>query len=144
MFLNCQIPLVSFFLSWDQKLFRDLSLSLDLTWSGCFFTIEIFFIESSLGNKKNVIIKLFEPSERRKYIFCDLKSVRGVSNTPGARVFAQVLRYMRNQYFYRNIIVERKIGAPVKNIFLTQRKFIYINGRTTKTRKVISFRASRR
>ena len=34
-----------------------------------FFNIVIFFIESSSVNKKNVIIKLAEPSERRKYVF---------------------------------------------------------------------------
>ena len=51
-------------------------------------------------NKKNIIIKLFEPSERRKYVFCGLKSAQGVIKTPGARVFALVLRYMRNQYIF--------------------------------------------
>ena len=44
-----------------------------LKWSGSFYNIVIFFIESS-SVKKNLIIKLFEPSERGKYVFCGLKS----------------------------------------------------------------------
>ena len=63
-----------------------------------------FFIELSSGNKKNIIIKLFEPSERRKYVFCGLKSADIVAGTISARVFALVLRYMQNQYSYRNFI----------------------------------------
>ena len=51
-------------------------------------------------NKKNVLIKIFEPTERRKYVFCGLKSALGVIMAPCARVFAPVLRYMRNQYLY--------------------------------------------
>ena len=58
----------------------------------------------SSGYKKNIIIKLFEPSERRKYVFCGLKSAQVVADTMCARVFALVLRYMQNQYLYRNII----------------------------------------
>ena len=53
-----------------------------------------FFIEFSSGNKKNIIIKLFEPSERKKYVFCGLKSADIVAGTISARVFALVLRYM--------------------------------------------------
>ena len=61
----------------------------------------IIFIELSSGNKKNVIIKLFE---RRKYVFCGLKSADSVTGTISARVFALFLRYMQNQYSYRNFI----------------------------------------
>ena len=64
----------------------------------------ILFIELSSGNKKNIIIKLFEPSERRKYVFCGLKSADSVTGTISARVFALVLRYMQNQYSYRKFI----------------------------------------
>ena len=63
-----------------------------------------FFIELSSGNKKNIIIKLFEPSERRKYVFCGLKIADIVAGTISASVFALVLRYMQNQYSYRNFI----------------------------------------
>jgi len=55
-----------------------------------------FFIELSSGNKKNIIIKLFEPSERRKYVFCGLKSAGIVAGTISAHVFALVLSYMQN------------------------------------------------
>ena len=92
----------------------------------------ILFIELSSGNKKNIIIKFFEPSERRKYVFCGLKSADIVADTICLVVFGLVLRYMQNQYSYRNLIFKRKIEAPKMNIFLTLRKFIYINGRTTK------------
>ena len=36
---------------------------------------------------------------------------------------------------YMNIIFQRKIEAPIRNILHTLRKFIYINGRTTKPTK---------
>ena len=74
-----------------------------LKWSGSFFNMVTFFIELSSGNKKNIIIKLFEPSERRKYV-CGLKSADIVAGTISASVFALVLRYMQNQYSYRNFI----------------------------------------
>ena len=54
-----------------------------------------FFIELSSGNKKNIIIKLFEPSERRKYVFCGLKSADIVAGTISAHVFALVLDICR-------------------------------------------------
>ena len=79
--------------------------SSELVVSGSFFDIVIFLIESNSVNKNNIIITLFGPSERRKYVFCGLKSAPGVNKTPGARVFALVLRYLRNQYLYRNIII---------------------------------------
>jgi len=64
----------------------------------------ILFIEPSSGNKKNIIIKPLEPSERRKYVPCGLKSADIVAGKISARVFALVLRYMQKQYSYRNFI----------------------------------------
>ena len=50
---------------------------IDLKGSGSFFNIVIFFIESIQWTKKNVIIKLFEPSERRIFFLWPEKLVRG-------------------------------------------------------------------
>ena len=49
-----------------------------LKWSGSFFNIVIFFIESSSVNKKNEIIKLFEPYERRNMFFVAWKAREGL------------------------------------------------------------------
>ena len=55
-------------------------------------------------NKKNVIIKLFEPSERRKYVFCGLKSAQVVANTTCARVICSISNIYAEPVFVRNII----------------------------------------
>ena len=78
---------------------------------GKFFNIVRFFIDLSSVNKKNVLIKIFEPTERRKYVFCGLKSALGVIMTLCARVFALVLRYMRNQYLY---IWPQNVFSPLR------------------------------
>ena len=59
--------------------------------------------------------------------FCGLKSADIVADTICVRVFSLVLRYMQNQYSYRNFIFKRKIEAPKMNIFLTLRNsYIYM------------------
>jgi len=66
------------------------------------------FIELSSGNKKNTIIKLLEPSERRKYASRGLKSADIVAGTTSASALAPVPRYMQNQHSYRNFIFKER------------------------------------
>jgi len=56
----------------------------------------ILFIELSSGNRRNIVVGLFEPSERRKCVFCGLKGADVVAGTMSARVFALVLGYMQS------------------------------------------------
>ena len=53
----------------------------------------IFFIESSSVNKKNVILCFLGLLRGENTFFCGLKSAPWVIKTPGARVFALVLRH---------------------------------------------------
>ena len=94
-----------------------------LKWSGR------FFVEWSSMNKKNIIIKLFEPYERRKYIFCGLKSTPGVIMTPGLYVFAVIIKFLWIFKKYFSLINRKKIS------FLIHFEFTFYSFRKVKSYK---------
>ena len=84
-------------------------------------------------DKKNVFIKLFEPSERRKYVFCGLKSAQVVANMracicSSSKIYAEPVFVLEYHFLKKDRGTKNEYSIS----FLTLRKFIYINGRNTK------------
>ena len=92
----------------------------------------IFFIELSSGNKKNIIIKLFEPSERRKYVFlwpekCGYRSWHDIRMCicPSSKIYAEPVFVLEFHFL--------KKDRGTKNEYFSYSKEVHnISGRTTK------------